>query len=394
MKKIICLIFILPLLLSSCQAQSTPPGKAKTAGGEELRAAWLSFYEFPGIEGKTADGYFSEAEKLFSELEKCGINTVFLHLRAFCDSFYPSAIFPASRYAVGRGGKFTFDPLKLLLSAAGNYGIAVHAWINPFRVSLKNDVDSLPEGSPAKKLLQNKSTASAVSVLESGIYLNPASDEARCLILDGVREILDNYEVAGVHIDDYFYPETGKEIDRAEYESYVSLGGESPLDEWRRDNVSAFVASMYSLVHGRGKVFSVSPAANLQRNYEELYADVERWLAEPGYADWIIPQIYYGFENGTIPFADCAEKWAGLERCGPVKLICGLGFYKCGNEDTGTKAGREEWLKNDDIISRQIEFIRQTGEYGGFSLFSCGGLISPGGKIAEAEKSGLISLLS
>ena len=139
-----------------------------------------------------------------------------------------------------------------------------------------------------------------------------------------MREILDGYEVDGIHIDDYFYPTRDESIDRAEYEAYASGGGDKGLNEWR-DSVSAFAAGLYSLVksYGSDKIFSISPAGNIDGNENALFADVELWLSTPGYADYIIPQVYFGFENQSLPFEKTVKRWASVSD-GRVGIIWGL----------------------------------------------------------------------
>ena len=96
-----------------------------------------------------------------------------------------------------------------MVECAHKSGLKIHAWINPFRVSSSDNIDSLPQGSPAKKLIGTDS----VIQLKNGIYFDPASTDVHALIYDGVREILDGYEVDGIHIDDYFYPTRDESID-------------------------------------------------------------------------------------------------------------------------------------------------------------------------------------
>ena len=267
-----------------------------------------------------------------------------------------------------------------MVECAHKSGLKIHAWINPFRVSSSDNIDSLPQGSPAKKLIGTDS----VIQLKNGIYFDPASTDVHALIYDGVREILDGYEVDGIHIDDYFYPTRDESIDRAEYEAYVSGGGDKGLNEWRRDSVSAFAAGLYSLVksYGSDKIFSISPAGNIDGNENTLFADVELWLSTPGYADYIIPQVYFGFENQSLPFEKTAKRWASVSD-GRVGIIWGLAAYKCGTQDKNAWSGSSEWAENSDIIARQLSFVRPLNAYCGFALFSYSYMF---GKINENAK--------
>lgn len=388
MKRIVPLFLILTLLLSSCQVGT---GSNRPENGysleNEIRAVWVPYYEIPCAEGLSREKYSSRVSELFDGLRDYGLDTVFIHVRAFADSIYPSEIFPFSKYVTGSGEVPDFDPFEVILEEAEKQSVEIHAWLNPFRISVSSDTSALPENSPAKAMLESKSRENPVYVSEEGIYFNPASESAQKLIRDGVREILDRYDVAGVHIDDYFYPCSDKSIDSVQYGDYTESGGKSKLSQWRRDTVSAFVASLHGLCAAHGKVFSVSPAGNIELNFNELYADVALWLSEPGYADIIIPQLYFGFEHSKAPFEQWFEDWNNLDRHKDVRLLCGLGAYKCGTDDPSAGEGRDEWLKNDDVLRRQLEFIRTHGSFSGFAVFSAGSLLddSPS-KTVENER--------
>ena len=56
-------------------------------------------------------------------------------------------------------------------------------------------------------------------------------------------------------------------------------------------------------------MYKRQPQGNTSINYSEQYIDVEEWLSNPGYVDYICPQVYYGFENDTCPFAATVAEW-------------------------------------------------------------------------------------
>ena len=132
------------------------------------------------------------------------------------------------------------------------------------------------------------------------IYLNPAYDEVTELIAAGAAEIVSNYDVDGLHIDDYFYPTTDASFDSAAY----SASGYSSLSDFRFANCDRMVKELYSAVHSANSTakFSVSTQGRIENNYNQLYADVRKLCTTPGYVDIMIPQIYYGFENSAAPY--------------------------------------------------------------------------------------------
>ena len=350
-------------------AGTTKPAETQT----ELRGIWISCYDYISAAGKTRSEYKAETDKMFKSIAACGFNTAFVHMRAFSDAFYESDIYPYSSFVAGtEGAPLPFDPFKVILESAKKYGISVHGWINPFRVSTKNDPSLLSASNPAKKILDGGNSEGEVCILKNGIYYNPACVSNHKLILDGVREILGKYDIDGIHIDDYFYPSTDKSIDSKQYSQYKASGGALSLAEWRRASVNSFVSSLYSTVKATNSnlTVSISPAAQIEKNKNELYADCALWLSSKGYTDIIIPQIYFGFEHETLDFQSLLAEWAALPRNPQIKLVCGLAAYKCGKNDAYAGAGSAEWQENTDILARQLKCIRKNKNYSGFVVFS------------------------
>ncbi len=365
-KKIFALIICIALLLSSCSAekekeQTTQQNSPVQLSQLQVKAMWVSCYELQAMLIKGTKEYFeAEINEMLSLCDAQKINTLFVHIRPFCDAMYPSELFGWSEYALSSAGKAPdFDPLKILITMAQTYNIKVHAWINPYRISYDKDFQ------------RSKEIQDFSFVCDQGIYLDPSDIRSQKLVLDGVREIMQNYDVDGIHIDDYFYPQTKDNFDEEQYKAYCESGGKLSKSNWRRENVNSLVSSLYSLVHSfdQAAIFSISPAADFDKNRNEYYADVELWLSREGYADWIIPQIYFGFEHETKPFEKTAGEWLGQCTQSKVKLICGLASYKCGKKDEAAGKGENEWKEYDDIISRQIEFVTKAGYYG-YALFS------------------------
>lgn len=339
----------------------------------EMRGIWISCYDHISAANKTRSEYKAETDRMFKTIAEHGFNTAFIHMRAFSDAFYQSDLYPYSSYIAGtEGASLPFDPFAVILESATKYGISVHGWINPFRVSTKSDASLLSASNPAKIILNKGNPDGQICVLKNGIYYNPACTSNHKLILDGVKEILSKYKIDGIHIDDYFYPSTDKTIDSKQYSAYKASGGSLGLAEWRRANVNSFVSSLYLTVKAINPklTVSISPAAQIERNRNELYADCTLWLSSRGYADIIIPQIYFGFEHETCDFQSMLDKWAALPRNSQVKLACGLASYKCALRDGYAGTGADEWQKNTDILARQLKCIRKNKNYSGFVVFS------------------------
>lgn len=372
-------MMIICLLLSSCQHKNNENIKLPEPT-EEMRAVWISCYDHISAYGKTENEYRTETDIMFETVKNCGLNTAFVHLRAFSDAFYESDIFPYSSYISGsQDNSLPFDPFEIMLESAEKYGISVHGWINPFRISSKKYISALSDNNPAKTVYESGNKDGEICVLDNGIYYNPACVSNQKLILDGVREIIGKYDVDGIHIDDYFYPSTDESIDRIQFEKYRSGGGSLSLSEWRKANVNAFVAAFYSAVKSADEnlTVSISLSANIGTNENELYADCRLWLSSSGYADLIIPQIYFSFAHDTLPFPETLSEWSALERNPSVKLACGIAAYKCNeNYSFYDKNEKTDWQSRKNNLAMQVEMIEKDSNYCGFAVFSYGDLIN------------------
>lgn len=359
---------------TTAKQTTTKPATTQPAVTQnEMRAIWISCYDYTSAAGKTRSQYKAVTDTMFKNIKNMGLNTAFVHLRAFSDAFYKSDIYPYSSYIAGKeGASLAFDPFEVLLESAKTYGISVHGWINPFRVSTKKDTSLLSAANPAKKILDSGNTDGQICILSNGIYYNPSHTANHKLIIDGVREIIGKYDIDGIHIDDYFYPSTSTEVDKIQYSQYKSEGGKLSLSQWRISCVNAFVSALYSAVKSSDPTLtvSISPAGSFEKNYNEYYADFKLWLSSEGYADLIIPQIYFGFEHETLGFETLLKNWGTQKRNSKIKLVCGIAAYKCALKDSYAGTGTGEWQENSDILARQLASIRKNKNYGGFVVFS------------------------
>ncbi len=379
--KKLAVLFAVVFILSLTSCVNSSPKKEVEADvqaeikleNEEMRGVWLSFYEISDMcKGKTEAEYTERVNEVMLNLSNAEFNTVFYQVRCFSDALYKSSVFPTSKYiAETEGDEINFDPLKIFIEIAGEYNIDVHAWVNPLRISYENNISKLSESNPAKILYNQDEDLSSLIICEKGLFYNPADEEARKIILSGVRELLENYDIRGVQFDDYFYPESDDINDGILYNEYKNNNGQLSLEEWRKNNVSSLVSSVYNLVKGYDEklLFGVSPSASFKKN-EKIYADVGLWCKEEGFVDYIMPQVYYGFENETMPFCETVDEWLKLERNENIKLYFGLAVYKCGATDENAGSGKNEWRENDDIILRQYNYLKLSDSFSGVSLYS------------------------
>ncbi len=328
------------------------------------RGVYFSYIEFEKyIANKSEEEQKENIRKVLDNIKDLHFNTIIVHVRAFSDSIYKSKYYPYATYIKNDKGEIpSYDVLEYFIKESHKRDISFEAWVNPYRISNLKDESKLNSRDIFDKYL--------TGVTEKGIYLNPASDEVRTLIVNGILEIVKNYDVDGIHFDDYFYPD--KEIDLKLYEEYKKDGGTLSLEDYRYNNVKILIKEVYNAIKKENKdvLFGIAPEGNIDNCYEYSYLDVKEILSKPGYVDYIMPQIYYGFDNETRPFKETAKEWNDLIKVDSIKLIPALAFYKVGTFDKYALSGSNEWMDESDIITREILFSRSLSHYGGFSLFS------------------------
>lgn len=379
MKRAIVFLLAFILLLTGCSAENngSVPQKNEVLPYENTSTSgvWLSFSEINAML-KSEAGFKAEFDKVVENCTALKIGEIYIHIRAFCDSLFKSDYFPLTNAVKS----IDYDVFEYIISACHNAGIRAHAWINPYRVlTSSSDKENLDPESPAYKWLSDEDTENDKNIcFFNGIYLNPAEQSVRELVINGIREVLCKYEVDGIHFDDYFYPTTDPEFDSVSYEKYKSKT-ENPLSlsDWRRANVNALISGCYTAVkfYGKDIVFSVSPAASIENNYNELYADVEAWV-ESGSVDCIIPQLYFGFDypDKQYCFENLLKDWIKLSKKNTkVELKIGLAPYKIG---TDAKDDSKEWNTAEDIIAKQAEICYKNSSVAGYVLFSYTSLMS------------------
>lgn len=352
----------------------------------EMKGVWISYLEISALlKGKNEAEFRQAAAQICENCLSLGINTVFVHARAFGDAFYFSELFPFTKHISGSiGVKTAYDPYPIFIDEAHKRGISFHAWINPLRLCGSSDLAAVSSDYPIKKWYEDNTLKGSYLVEVGGIwYLNPAYSETVRLVGDGVREIVSRYDVDGVHIDDYFYPTTDASFDRTAY----AASDASSLSAFRINNCNNLVREIYRAVHecSDSAVFGASTQGSMSNNLNQLYADAQAWC-KGGYVDYFAPQIYYGFQNSAQPFERCTDEWNALVSGTNTQLCIGLAVYKIGAEDQWAGEGKYEWQNTETMLQRQIEYAKSCKNYGGIALYSYNYLFTDGYRTAAIQK--------
>lgn len=354
------------------ESQPEAPGATPTPLGQLYSAMWISYLEWERVDFSTEAAFTAEVSEMMANCVNLGLNTVIVQMRPFGDALYNSSYFPASHLLCGQQGQGVgYDPLTVLVNGAHALGLRIEVWLNPYRVQLNEQKPAtLSADNPAVRWMQQDATSGYVHPAAGGLYYDPGVPEVRALIENGVRELVENYQLDGVLFDDYFYPTTDTAFDA---DTYAAYGNGQSLEAWRKENVNTLVREVYALIKQLAPAcsFGISPSGNIANNLEQQYSDVALWLAEPGYVDYLMPQIYWGFDyatasgNGAYAFENCLGDWAALPRAAGVQLYVALGAYRIGDGD-GSSVESDEWQSGENL-ARMVNALREQAS--GFSLF-------------------------
>ena len=378
-RRILSILLVLTMML--------PAAYAAQPAQDGMRGVWVSTVyniDYPSAQGLSADQLKSEADTTLDNIKAMGLNTVFLQVRPSADAIYPSSLFPWSRYISGTAGQAPdqdFDVLAYWVSAAHSRGLQLHAWINPYRITKdgQTEYDALPDSSPAKQHPE------WVVEYEGNYYFDPGLPAVQQLVVDGVAEIARNYDVDGIHLDDYFYP--GKDF--ADAATYARYGDDfDDIADWRRNNVNDLIAAIDETVHAidPALAFGVSPAGiwdnkadnpkgsdtNGRSSYSEIYCDSVYWIKH-GTVDYICPQIYWSIGYEIADFEVLIDWWQQVVSTSDVALYIGIGAYRAAEAEPG-----DVWYGTEEL-ERQLDMLDNSIDIQGEVFFSYSSLMQVDG---------------
>lgn len=315
------------LILSRANAQDDTSAIPKYLADpkREFRGVWVATVgniDWPSPQS-TVDQQKQKMLSILDQHQRTNLNAVMFQVRPAADAFYAKSREPWSKWLMGKQGQGPtpfYDPLEFAITEAHKRGIELHAWFNPYRATTDNKYSAL-----SADHITNKHPEWFFSYGNLKTF-NPGIPEVREYIVQVILDVVDNYDVDGIHMDDYFYPYAiaGQKIDDAA--AYQEYGTEfSDIRDWRRDNVNKLIKMISDSVHiHKPRVkFGISPFgiwANKSQNpegsdtrggnsYYELYADSRKWIKE-GWLDYINPQIYWNMGYRLAAFENLLSWWS------------------------------------------------------------------------------------
>lgn len=302
---------------------------------DDMRAVWMatvSNIDFPSVQNKNnATAQKQEFINKLDRMQEIGMNTIIVQVRPKADALYVSNINPWSDVLTGTQGLYPgYDPLAFMIEEAHKRGMDIHAWLNPYRVTQSGtDLNSLSVTHPARL------NPGWIMSYNNAYYYNPELEEVKRHIEDTVEELVKNYDIDGIHFDDYFYP--------SNYPLPAGEDGEGPTANTRREHINDMVKRVSKVIERTNPdvMFGISPMGIWKNqksdptgsntgggeSYYTVSADTRTWIQNE-WIDYVVPQIYWETTHKTANYKTLVQWWANEVKGTDVKLYIGQGIYK------------------------------------------------------------------
>ncbi|MBE5943890.1 MAG: hypothetical protein E7258_03115 [Lachnospiraceae bacterium] len=334
--------------------QSKVPVNA-LSNADNIRGCWISYLDIETrLKDLSEEEFETEVINMYNKVLENNLNTVIVQVRTMGDAIYPSQYFPWSNYISTDRKAPSYDPLEIMINIAKKMRLRFEAWINPYRISLNTTGTNSFKGTKYYDLYKHHIMEYSNANGETCICFDPSKEETIELISNGVKEIVEKYDIDGIHFDDYFYVSgMANELEENQKKEYVNQMVKKVYDTVKETDVSC--------------EFGISPAGNLD-NARSQGADIDTWLSVEGYIDYIMPQIYWTDmfvteEGNKTMFTDRCKEWMEINIL-DLPIYIGLALYRVG-ENSSTDIG---WSIKDVNLKEQYETALDIG-CDGYVLF-------------------------
>ena len=391
----LCRLCIVVFVSMSAAFADTSP-MLRQSSDSEVKGVWIATVanlNWSSQAGLSAEQQKAEAVAILDKAQSLGINLIVFQVRPTGDAFYKSDYFPWSQCLTGTQGKDPgYDPLAFWIEESHKRKIDLHAWINPYRLTMGGgngetpDLKQFSADHPA-----HKHPDWVIAYADKKTYFDPGIPECRKYIVAAGLEIVKKYDVDGIHIDDYFYPypasvqdAEGKKsvVPFPDDKSFAVYGGDffrtDQRAAWRRNNVNLMIKELHSGIRSikPDVQFGISPfgiwrnkstdpagsdTSGLQ-SYDALHADTKFWI-ENGDIDYVTPQLYWNIGFRVADYEKLLAWWSDLAAKNPnVRLYVGQAAHRVGGEKATPWEGCEEIVRqikmnrNNPLVKGQILF--------------------------------------
>ena len=262
----------------------------------EVRAVWLTTIkslDWPKAKATSATGIEQQKRQLcdiLDRLHRSNVNTILLQTRVRATTIYPSNYEPWDACLTGKGGKNPgYDPLQFAIDECHKRGMELHAWVVSIPVGKWNDIGC--------KRLRERYPSMIHKIGDEG-YMNPEQSQTAEYIGKICREIVEKYDVDGIHLDYIRYPENWKiRVSRQQGRDHITRIVRAVNHQVK--SLKPWVKISCSPI---GKSREMSRFTSRGWNaYDAVCQDAQGWLRD-GLMDQLYPMMYFKDDN-FYPFA-------------------------------------------------------------------------------------------
>lgn len=360
-------LFFFPLMVIAQERGDAPK--------REFRGVWIATVaniDWPSKPGLSVKTQQEELIQIMDAHQRAGLNAILLQVRPAADAFYSQGREPWSRFLTGVPGVAPtpqYDPLEFAINEAHSRGMELHAWFNPYRATF-----DLVDANVSSDHITRKRPEWFFTYSGKKLF-NPGLPEVRDYITSVVMDVVNNYDIDGIHFDDYFYPYPDRQP-LPDFSTFQKYGrGFKSIDDWRRDNVNLLMRTISEHIKKSKPYvkFGISPFGIWENRaqhpegsetsgfsgYRQLYADARLWVQE-GWVDYINPQLYFSFNYRAAAFEKLLDWWS--ENSFGKHLYIGQAAYRALERGQG-------WQDRDQL-PRQIRYLRNNNRVQGSVFFS------------------------
>lgn len=330
----------------------------------EMRGLWICTaynLDWPSTANLDSAQQKKELIEILDNAQSLHLNTIYFQVRSAGDAYYKSKTEPWSHWLTGKQGKAPlYDPLEFIIKECHKRNMELHAWFNLFRAV------SHHKFSPPTKTHFAYEHPDWVYLAEKKKMLDPGVPAARKYSVEVINEVIENYDIDGVHLDDYFYYQEKDGYKIPDFTTFKKYGqGFNNIKNWRRNNLDLLISDIYTNIKSRKPYvkFGISPIPVWRHKhqdtkgsdtkiatscYDEYYADTHKWYTK-GWVDYMLPQAYWGIKHPYVGYNKTVGWWNKIGTGRHVYI--GQAIYKVGNDN------RAGW-KSTQEIHQQIKYNR------------------------------------
>jgi len=337
---------------------------------QEIRAVWVSRWEYTkNLPENTIQNQQLKIQEVMQKSQAARLNMVLFQVRGQGDAYYRSQYEPWAKELTGQlGGDPGYDPLELAIQEAHARGLEIHAWFNTFTCWRGTEP---PEPTTPEHIFYQHpewfcvdKDGQRMPLSEHYIFLSPGIPAVREYIQKVALDLVQNYDLDGIHFDYIRYPENARKLgfshDSISVQRFNSMDGnpnQLTWEDWQREQITQFVSSFYDAATRIKPMLKVSAAVfgrydlSAASSFHSVFQDSHHWLIE-GKIDFIVPMIYWHRAHPTAPFGETVTDWINSNTSNRP-IIPGIGAYRQLSAD---------WPA--DEVKKQVKFVRKVGAIG------------------------------